>query len=99
MGRVVNLTPRPNYPQERPGTFSVGGCVGTGAGLDGREKISPTPGFDPRTAHPVACRYSYYAERFNMQIPFLVCVLLFGGCRSVFFSVFCIFCAMFSGNV
>jgi hypothetical protein len=36
------------YPRERPGTHCTGGWVGPRAGLDGR-KISPPPGFDPRT--------------------------------------------------
>jgi hypothetical protein len=32
---VVNATPRPLCPQERPGTHCIGGCVGLRAGLDG----------------------------------------------------------------
>jgi hypothetical protein len=35
--------------------------VGPRAGLDGR-KISPTPGFDPRTVHPVVSRYTDCAK-------------------------------------
>ena len=35
MGWVVNATPRPLYPQERPGTHCIGGWVGPRAGLDG----------------------------------------------------------------
>ena len=35
--------------------------VGTRAGLDGCEKISPPPGFDPRTVQPVPSRYTDYA--------------------------------------
>ena len=31
---VVNATPRPLYPHERPGTHCIGGCVGPGAVLD-----------------------------------------------------------------
>ena len=34
-GWVVNTTPRPLYPQERPGTHCTGGWVGLRAGLDG----------------------------------------------------------------
>jgi hypothetical protein len=33
MGWVVNTTPRPLYPQERPGTHFIGGWVGPRAGL------------------------------------------------------------------
>jgi len=35
MGWVVNATPRPLYPWERPGTHFPGGWVGPRAGLDG----------------------------------------------------------------
>ena len=58
MGWVVNATPRPLYPQERPGTHCTGGWLGPSAGLDGYGKSRPRPGFDPRTVQPVAGRYS-----------------------------------------
>jgi hypothetical protein len=52
---MVNATPRPLYPRERPGTHCTGGWVGFRAGLDGCGKSRPPPpGFDPRTAQPVA---------------------------------------------
>jgi hypothetical protein len=35
MGWVVNPTPRPLYPRERPGNHCVGDWVGPRAGLDG----------------------------------------------------------------
>ena len=35
MGVVVDATPRPFYPRERPGTHCTGGCVLSRAGLDG----------------------------------------------------------------
>jgi hypothetical protein len=38
---VVNATPQPLYPQERPGTHYIGGWVGLRAGLDGCRKSSP----------------------------------------------------------
>ena len=41
MGWVVNATPRPLYPQERPGTRCIGGWVGPRAGLDGCGKSRP----------------------------------------------------------
>ena len=34
MGWVVNATPRPLYPRERPGTLCIGGWVGFVARLD-----------------------------------------------------------------
>ena len=46
------------YPRERPGTHYTGGWV------DPRvRKISPPPGFDPRTVQPVASSYTDYATR------------------------------------
>jgi hypothetical protein len=33
-GRMVNATPRPLYPQVRPGTYCIGGWVGPRASLD-----------------------------------------------------------------
>jgi hypothetical protein len=40
-GWMVNTTPRPLYPQERPGTHCIGGWVGPRAGLDVCEKSRP----------------------------------------------------------
>ena len=58
-GWVVNATPRPFYPRERPDTHCTGGWVGPRAGIQVR-KISPPPPpeFDPRTVQPVASRYT-----------------------------------------
>jgi hypothetical protein len=50
---------------KRPGTYCVGGWVGPRAGLDGYEKISLLPEFDPWTVQPVASRYTDYAAIFN----------------------------------
>jgi hypothetical protein len=61
MGRVVNATPRPFYPRERPGTYCVGGWVSPTAGLDGCGKSRPPLGFDPRTVQLVASRFNDYA--------------------------------------
>ena len=52
-GWVVSTTPWPLYPRERRGTHCIGGCVVLRAGLDGS-----LLGFDPRTVHPVASRYT-----------------------------------------
>ena len=58
MGWVVNVTPRPLYPRERPGTHRIGGWVGPRAGLDWCGKSRPPPGFDPRIFQAVASRYT-----------------------------------------
>jgi hypothetical protein len=58
MGLLINATPRPLYPRERPGTHCIGGWVGPRAGLKRVRKISPTPGFDPWTVQAVASRYT-----------------------------------------
>jgi hypothetical protein len=60
---VVSTTPRPLYPQERPGTHWTGGWVGPRAGVDVCEKSRPPTGFDPRTVQPVASRYTDWAIR------------------------------------
>jgi len=54
MELVVNATPLPLYPRERPSTHCIGGWVGPRAGLDGCGKSRPPSGFDPRTVQPVA---------------------------------------------
>ena len=62
MGWVINATPRPLYPRERPGTRRIGGWVGPRAGLDGCGKSRPPPPrFDARTVQPVASRYTDWA--------------------------------------
>jgi hypothetical protein len=42
MGWVVNATPRPLYPLERPGTHCIGGWVGPKTVLVGAENLAPT---------------------------------------------------------
>jgi len=58
MWMVVNATRLLLYPQERPGTHFIGGCVGPTAGLDGCGLAPTPPGFDARTIQPVANRYT-----------------------------------------
>jgi len=58
---VVNATPRPLFPRERPGTHCIGGWVGPRASLDECGNSRPPPGFDPRTVHPVASRCTDWA--------------------------------------
>ena len=57
-GWVVNATPRPIYPQERPSTHCIGGWVGPKAGLDRCGKSHPQWIFDPRTPQPVVSHYT-----------------------------------------
>ena len=60
MGWVVNATLQllNSPPPERPGTHCTGGWVGPRTGLDWCGKSRSPPGFDPRTADPVASRYT-----------------------------------------
>ena len=60
-GWVINATPRPLYPRERPGTNCIGGWVDPRAGLDWCRKSRSPPGFDPRSAQPVASGYTEWA--------------------------------------
>ena len=46
------------YPREGPGTHCTGGWAGLTADLDRCGESRPPPGFDPRTVHPVAIRYT-----------------------------------------
>ena len=58
MGRVVDVTPRPLYHRERPGTHCIGGWVGPGPVWTGAENLATPPGFDSRTVQHVASRYT-----------------------------------------
>jgi hypothetical protein len=58
MGWVINATPRPLYSWEKT-HYPLYRKLGGTQGQSGRvRKISPTPGFDPRTVQPVASRYT-----------------------------------------
>jgi hypothetical protein len=50
---MVNATPQPFYPQERPGTYFIGSWVGSRPVWTGAKNLAP-PGFDPRTVQPLA---------------------------------------------
>jgi hypothetical protein len=63
MGWVVSATPPPLYPRECPDTPCKEGRVSPTVGLDGCGISRTTPGFEPRTAQPVATRYT------NWNIP------------------------------
>jgi hypothetical protein len=61
LGRVVNAPPRALYPRERDPVPIVqeGGPQGRSGLL---RKISPPPGFNPRTVQPVANLYTDYTN-------------------------------------
>ena len=61
MGWVLNVTPRPLYPLERPGTRCIGGWVGLRAGLDRRRKSRRHRDSIPEPVQPVASRYTNWA--------------------------------------
>ena len=62
MGWVVNATPRPLYPRERPGTHCIESWVWPQGRSGQARKISPPPPvFDPRTVQLVASRSTYWA--------------------------------------
>jgi hypothetical protein len=66
MGWVVNSTPRPLYPQERPGTRCIGGWAIPRASLGGCGKLPPV-GFDPRPVQAVVGRYTDCAIPANLS--------------------------------
>ena len=47
-------------PGKKPGTHCIGDWVGPQGRAERVWKISPPPGFDPRTIQPVASRYMPY---------------------------------------
>jgi len=57
---VVNATPQPLYPREKPDTHCIGYWVGHKARLDesGKSRPPPPQGFDSRTVHPVASLFT-----------------------------------------
>ena len=81
-GWVVNATPRPLYPLERPGTLYIGGWEGPRAGLDVCWKSRPPPGFDPRTLLPVASPNTDYGNSLRTEISFDNTTQLFSFCWS-----------------
>jgi hypothetical protein len=75
MGWVVNATPRPVYPRERPRTYCTGSWVGLRAGLDGCGRSRPHRDSTPKTFENKDCVTMYnllYHQRkyFWMSISF-----------------------------
>jgi hypothetical protein len=58
MGWVVNTTPGPPYPRKRDPIPIYRRLGGPQDRSEQVQKISPAPGFDPRTVQPVASRYT-----------------------------------------
>jgi len=85
---VVNVTPRPLYPQKRLGTHCIGGCVGPRAGLDGCEKSRPQTDSIPGPPTPWHVALLTTLSVLTCTYRYLVYVLLFGGRRSDFLCVF-----------
>jgi hypothetical protein len=63
-GWVVNLTPRPLYPPESPGTHCTGGWVGLRAGVDVCEKSRPHRYSIPGPSSQSLYRLSYPTHGF-----------------------------------
>ena len=63
---MVNVTPQPFYPRERPGTHCTGGRMRSMPGLDISENLAP-PGFDPRNVQPVGSRYTDWAHNVSFR--------------------------------
>jgi len=62
-GWGVNVTPRPLFTPEKT-RYPLYRWLGGPQERSGQvRKISPLPGFDPRTVQPVASRYTDYATR------------------------------------
>ena len=75
-GCVVNATPGRITPGKEPVGLPIYRRLGGPQSRSGQvRKISPLPGFDPRTVQPVASRYTDYAARPTLQIEY--CVLNF----------------------
>ena len=69
---MVNATPRPLYPLERPGTHCVGGWVGFGAGLDGCGKSRPPTGIRSPDEIDVGEDINEYNIRYVGRFPYII---------------------------
>jgi len=86
---VVNATPRPLYPRERPGTHCIGGWVIHRAGLDEKKKSLPPPAPSFRSPDDSArseslYRLSYPGHRVFPVYSYHVCLLWPRGLRRGF---------------
>jgi hypothetical protein len=75
MGWVVNTTPRPVYPRERPGTHFIGGLVGLRASVDGcgnsrlHRDSHHTPAVPVVVLGQLIFLYYFHFDKKNKQIP------------------------------
>jgi len=67
MGWVVIVTPRPLYPQERPGAHCIGGWVGPRAGLGGCGNSRPLTGIRSPD-RPVRSESLYRLRSYNYNL-------------------------------
>jgi hypothetical protein len=94
-GWVVSTTSRPFYPRERPGIHCIGGWVRLQSRYGRIRKISPPPGFDPRTVQPLASRYTDWAITthnlivywLNVFLTKLTCLLLSNATNYISLSI------------
>jgi len=74
MGWVVNATSRPLYPAEKT-RYQLHRWLDENQSRSRPVwKISPPPGFDPRTVQPVASHYTVYCILAHMYVCIYVCV-------------------------
>jgi hypothetical protein len=72
MGWVVNATPRPLYPRERPGTHCIEGWVSLRVGLDRRGKSRPPPPTGIRSPDRPARNESLYRLDIHCKLIFRI---------------------------
>jgi len=68
MGWVVNVTPRPLYPRERPGAHCIGGWVDPGPVWTGAENIANTGIRSPD--RPARSKSLYYLRYPSPQVQY-----------------------------
>ena len=77
---ATSLSGKIRYPLYRRLSGSQGRC--------GRVwKIFPQTGFDPRTAQPVASRYSKFSLALSVSQSFRTAVAVYGSCSCLFYEV------------
>jgi len=69
---VVNGTPQPLYPLERPGTHCIGGWVGPRAGLDGCGKSRSHRDSNPGLKVRCKSNFAHFGNEYMVRLQ--------GGC-------------------